>query len=316
MEASRLFEYSGPDQALMEWGGWMKLLVLFIVWLNVLIAPDGLATQLTVSAFAIAIASLAAKMLCAALLIVGVELGSCKNPHPASTRVSRRHFRALVPGGRDVQPGRSWHSQRRFSPRSSSSPRLNLLIARQVRGAITGYAAQSILLGGLAVAMFAGSRLPHLLALELLTIGIKGFGVPAVVQVPRFSGSPTGGARSPIQVGSPDSFARRRRGSRCVGLVAARAFRFSFCCSRARPGHRGDFARPVVHHGRGTARCCRMGGPPRRGERSAARRVGGQSGVELAHRVCAGPGRHHRCCGDEGFIIARMHETVASTDTS
>ena len=48
-----------------------------------------------------------------------------------------------------------------------------LLIARQVRGAITGYAAQSILLGGLAIAMFAGSRLPHLLALGLLTIGIN-----------------------------------------------------------------------------------------------------------------------------------------------
>jgi formate hydrogenlyase subunit 4 len=78
IEASRLFEYSGPDQALMEWGGSMKLFVLLIVWLNVLIAPDGLATQLTVSAFAIAIASLAAKMLCAALLIVGVESALAK----------------------------------------------------------------------------------------------------------------------------------------------------------------------------------------------------------------------------------------------
>ena len=57
-----------------------------------------------------------------------------------------------------------------------------LLLARQVRGAITGYAAQSILLGGLAIAMFAGSRLPHLLALGLLTIGIKGFAIPAVVR--------------------------------------------------------------------------------------------------------------------------------------
>ena len=78
IEASRLFEYSGPDQALMEWGGWMKLFVLLIVWLNVLIAPDGLATQLTVSAFAVAIASLAVKMLCAALLIVGVESALAK----------------------------------------------------------------------------------------------------------------------------------------------------------------------------------------------------------------------------------------------
>ena len=73
IEASRLFEFSGPDQALMEWGGWMKLFVLLVVWLNVLIWPDGLATQITLPAFAIAIGTLAAKMLGAAVLIAGIE---------------------------------------------------------------------------------------------------------------------------------------------------------------------------------------------------------------------------------------------------
>ena len=78
IESSRLFEFAGPDQALMEWGGWMKLFVLLVVWLNVLIWPQGLATQLTVAAFAIAIGTLAAKMLGAALLIVGIESALAK----------------------------------------------------------------------------------------------------------------------------------------------------------------------------------------------------------------------------------------------
>lgn len=78
IESSRLFEFAGPDQALMEWGGWMKLFVLLVVWLNVLIWPQGLATQLTVPAFAIAVGTLAAKMLGAALLIVGIESALAK----------------------------------------------------------------------------------------------------------------------------------------------------------------------------------------------------------------------------------------------
>jgi formate hydrogenlyase subunit 4 len=78
IESSRLFEFSGPDQALMEWGGYMKLFVLLIVWLNVLVLPLGLADAITFSAFAIAIATLAAKMLGAAVLLVGIESALAK----------------------------------------------------------------------------------------------------------------------------------------------------------------------------------------------------------------------------------------------
>jgi formate hydrogenlyase subunit 4 len=78
IESSRLFEFSGPDLALLEWGGWMKLFVVLVVWLNVLVLPLGLASEVTVPAFAIAIATLAAKMLGAALLIVGIESALAK----------------------------------------------------------------------------------------------------------------------------------------------------------------------------------------------------------------------------------------------
>jgi len=78
IESSRLFEFAGPDQALLEWGGWMKLFVILIVWLNVLILPLGLAASLTPLAIVIAIATLAAKMLGAAVLIVFIESALAK----------------------------------------------------------------------------------------------------------------------------------------------------------------------------------------------------------------------------------------------
>lgn len=73
IEETRLFEYAGPDQALLLWGGWMKLFVVLIVWLNVLIVPLGLATDPAPLPVVIAILTLAAKMLGAALLIVAIE---------------------------------------------------------------------------------------------------------------------------------------------------------------------------------------------------------------------------------------------------
>ena len=78
IESSRLFEFAGPDQDLLEWGGWMKLFVILIVWLNVLILPLGLAASLTPLAIAIAIVTLAAKMLGAAVLIVFIESALAK----------------------------------------------------------------------------------------------------------------------------------------------------------------------------------------------------------------------------------------------
>ncbi len=73
IESSRLLEFSGPDQALMEWGGFMKLFVLLIVWLNVLVLPLGLANAVSVEGFAVALATLVAKMFGAAVLLVGIE---------------------------------------------------------------------------------------------------------------------------------------------------------------------------------------------------------------------------------------------------
>ncbi len=78
IEASRLFEFSGPDLALLLWGSWMKLFVVLVVWLNVLVAPPGLATTLAPLPLAVAVVTLAVKMLGAAALIAGIESALAK----------------------------------------------------------------------------------------------------------------------------------------------------------------------------------------------------------------------------------------------
>jgi formate hydrogenlyase subunit 4 len=75
IESSRILEYSGPDLALMEWGGAMKLFVLLTILLNVLTAPWGLAPEghTTVLTVGIAIASLLLKILVVCIVIVVIE---------------------------------------------------------------------------------------------------------------------------------------------------------------------------------------------------------------------------------------------------
>jgi len=80
IEASRILEYSGPDLALMEWGGAMKFFVLLTILLNVLTAPWGLAPEghTTALAVGIAIGSLLLKMLVVCGVIVIIESSVAK----------------------------------------------------------------------------------------------------------------------------------------------------------------------------------------------------------------------------------------------
>jgi formate hydrogenlyase subunit 4 len=84
IESSRLIEYSGPDLALMEWGGAMRFFVLLTILLNVLTTPLGLAPESAagglalLGALAIAIGSLLLKMLVVCVLITVIESAVAK----------------------------------------------------------------------------------------------------------------------------------------------------------------------------------------------------------------------------------------------
>ncbi|MDQ7092346.1 NADH-quinone oxidoreductase subunit H [Desulfosporosinus sp. PR] len=73
IDANRVYDYSGPDLALIEWGGAMKFVVLGVIFMNVIIGPWGLASQAHPFDLAWAIISLFLKFLALDALIVWIE---------------------------------------------------------------------------------------------------------------------------------------------------------------------------------------------------------------------------------------------------
>ena len=63
IETGRTFEHSGPDLALLHWGAATKQMVLYVILLNVFIAPWGMASTTAVLAVGLAIAAIVAKAL-------------------------------------------------------------------------------------------------------------------------------------------------------------------------------------------------------------------------------------------------------------
>ena len=73
IDANRLYDYSGPDLALLEWGGAMKYIVLGTILMNVLTGPWGLAPNAGLLSLLIAVATLFGKFLLLNALIVWIE---------------------------------------------------------------------------------------------------------------------------------------------------------------------------------------------------------------------------------------------------
>lgn len=61
IESGRSFEYSGPDLALLQWGSAAKQLVLFVIFLNVFVAPWGIASSRSAIAVGLAIPAILGK---------------------------------------------------------------------------------------------------------------------------------------------------------------------------------------------------------------------------------------------------------------
>jgi len=78
IDESKGLEFSGRGAALMKWGGQMKFLVLTCIFLNVLVAPWGLAHAATAAAVLAAVPMIAAKVLAFALVLVVIESSLAK----------------------------------------------------------------------------------------------------------------------------------------------------------------------------------------------------------------------------------------------
>lgn len=78
IDESKGLEYSGRGAALMKWGGQMKFLVLACIFLNVLLAPTGLAHDLAPLHVLAAIPLILVKVLLLAVVLVAIETSLAK----------------------------------------------------------------------------------------------------------------------------------------------------------------------------------------------------------------------------------------------
>jgi formate hydrogenlyase subunit 4 len=78
IDESKGLEYSGRGAALMKWGGQMKFLVLTCIFLNVLVAPWGLAHARSVEGVLMAVPLIGLKVVLFALVLVAIESSLAK----------------------------------------------------------------------------------------------------------------------------------------------------------------------------------------------------------------------------------------------
>ncbi|HTV93119.1 MAG TPA: NADH-quinone oxidoreductase subunit H [Verrucomicrobiae bacterium] len=78
IDESKALEFSGRSAALVKWGGYMKFVVLGIVFLNVLTTPWGLATSAALPNIGLAVILVAMKMLILIGIVVAVESSYAK----------------------------------------------------------------------------------------------------------------------------------------------------------------------------------------------------------------------------------------------
>ncbi len=78
IDPARVFESSGADLALYEWGGWMKFMVLGLILVNVLGSPFGLATSLNPFSLVSAAVFVLGKLLVLGVTVVLLEVSFAK----------------------------------------------------------------------------------------------------------------------------------------------------------------------------------------------------------------------------------------------
>jgi len=78
IDEARLFEHSGSAMALLRWGSAMKQFLLYVVFVNVLFFPWGVAGNGEVGTVAVSLVTLLLKMLVVALVIIAIESAFAK----------------------------------------------------------------------------------------------------------------------------------------------------------------------------------------------------------------------------------------------
>jgi formate hydrogenlyase subunit 4 len=78
IDEARVFEYSGPSMAFVRWGSTMKQFLLFVILLNVLVVPWGLATGAAPLTVLVAVVTLVVKMVALGLVMATIDTSFSK----------------------------------------------------------------------------------------------------------------------------------------------------------------------------------------------------------------------------------------------
>jgi formate hydrogenlyase subunit 4 len=78
IDEARVFEHSGPSMAFVRWGSTMKQFLLFVILLNVLVVPWGLATSAAPLTVLVAIVTLVVKMVALGLVMAAIDTSFSK----------------------------------------------------------------------------------------------------------------------------------------------------------------------------------------------------------------------------------------------
>jgi formate hydrogenlyase subunit 4 len=73
IEEARSFEHSGPHLALLKWGSASKQLIFYTIFLNVFVAPWGLAFTMQLGAVLLAIVALVVKAIILGVVVAVID---------------------------------------------------------------------------------------------------------------------------------------------------------------------------------------------------------------------------------------------------
>ncbi len=209
IEEGRVLEHSGPGLAFLRWGSSVKQLVLYVIFLNVLVAPWGLAATGRLDSVALAVVLLLAKCVVVGAAVVAIESSYAKlrlYKIPEFT-VASFMLAVLAVVIFLFQPGFGDAKLTVFGAAATLSAVAVLLLevwmlrSQEVWEQLRLYALSSAVVAGLAVATAADGHGSELYVLAAVTLALKAILFPVgVAYVLRNLGSDP---RVPASIGAP-----------------------------------------------------------------------------------------------------------------
>jgi formate hydrogenlyase subunit 4/hydrogenase-4 membrane subunit HyfE len=169
IDESKGLEFSGRDAALMKWGGQMKFLVLTCIFLNVLVAPWGLAHGQSLSGVVVAVPLILFKVLLFTIVLVVIETSLAKlRLFRISEFLGAAFITAVAAMVTSIFPG--------------ACSAFAMVATRQVQGVVRYFVIQSSLLAASCFLLGYSRSSRHLWTLGAITLAAKVIAIPWILR--------------------------------------------------------------------------------------------------------------------------------------